>query len=235
MRRLKISLALLLSLCFSIFPVLTSCTAEPVNEAEFVASAKDLLKRAEKINNAYLTETGIPVKMDKEDVSKYKEIDKQGLQDTYGFSSLSAIDTAIEEVFDEATADWFLSYMHDTDGYDSIKILPYIVSREPVYTTSYDANGKPVTTTTYAETEMRYTGDFTYLSDLVSFDTDSVRFVGTETRNGRQYATVTVNVTVTATDGKKENRNSQKFDFVKEDGAWQLADAVYYRYVGSHS
>lgn len=228
----KRALLLLLSLLLSCLSLLVSCADEPVNEAEFVLSAKDLLKRAEKINNAYLTEAGIPVKIGGKVSGKYAEIDKQGLQ-SLGFNSLAEIDAEIGAVFDSSTAKWFDIYMNETEGYEQEKYRLYAVIEKITYEKLYDGNGKPYDKKVVTETEMRYTGSFDYISDIVTFDESSVAFKGVSQRNRKQIATVTVNVTVTNKNGKSEIRENQEFDFVRENGEWKLCEAVYYPYLGN--
>ncbi len=200
---LTVTLTLLLSV---------SCSPKELDEAEFLPVARDLLSRADVLNEIFLEPDGLPVKESGYENGVYAEVTTTALSQ-YGFESYDALLSEVTAVYSESAAALLSRYAISPD-YSGGAGLParYIVVNDPGHP---ERNGML----------MKYTGEFRR-SDAVSFDLSTLRVIGVE-GNFRSVTAVTVLAYESAVHESGATRGEElTFRFVFENGAWHLDTLV---------
>ena len=143
------------------------------------------------------------MKEDGKQSGNYKEIDNNALQN-YGFSSLTEVEEETRMLFDTDTAAYILDMMQNPFHYGEIA-RRYITVEEKTFA---------------------YIGEREYLSDDITFCTETLQILSHQKENGIPTVKVSCDVEVQNEDKSVQRRTGETFRFRKENGRWHLSELV---------
>ena len=184
------------------------------DEQEVVSAAKELILKSEVLNDIYYGEGILYEKNDSEANGYYYPADSVSLK-KFGVNNIEDIKTLTKECYTVSLSNNIistkLSSVSDEDG-----ILSYAR-----YYQKYDALDKEK-----EECIMVYINAPVYLTDTVVYDYDSICVSGVK----GEEVFVTVKVTVTTKDGKKQTQDL-KVGLLEESNGWRLNSPTYAKYI----
>lgn len=203
-----LSVILFITCVLSIFS-LSSCKVK-YDEEEVLAAAKALLKEAEILNEVYY---GDGVKYHESDRANgiYREANNEHLKEL-GFSTVEELMILTEKTF----SDSYSKLLYSTIIYGLMDDTSVITAAR--YYQEYDEETK--------ESYMMVNSKFTVMfKDSIVYDYDSLRV--DEANKEKVY--VTVNATVTNSDGESQN-TTITITLVEEDDGWKIDNPTYANY-----
>ena len=202
---------------------LASCSEKTpieIDEDAFLIRAKDVLSRADTLNEIFFEEKGLPLRAVGFSSGNYKEVDVN-LMAALGFQGIGDLKAENSEIFSKRESLFNEQYVFSPEtltesGVSATRFQRYFVYNNPGNESDKN-NGKL----------LAYTGEEEYLSDPVTLHTNSIKIVeaAKNNRTGETYVMVTVDESVTSGE-KIQRQTALTFRFVLEDGKWKLDTSV---------
>lgn len=202
-------LLIILSLVFSLF----SCGDREYDEAEVRAAAETLIKSSEKLNEIFWGKGIEYVEDTNTSNGYYYEASYLALKE-YGFFTLAELEELTRATFSEKFAD---TAMKTTTSSISDETGVQILAR--YYQKYSDVK------MTKPECIMVYSKAIPLLKDTVVYDYSSI----TVTHSEKEKVFVNINCTVTASDGRVQEKTLE-ISLIEEEAGWRLASPTYASY-----